>query len=132
MTKIKSLTELTKMKEEMQQKMNIMQDASNPESLVQVKVGMATSGIASGAKEVYHFFKDSLAKRNIEANVVAVGDMGYCYAEPTVEVTLPGKEPIVYGPVDLMKADEIIEQYIKSSNEVDGVIPVNYKTIHEI
>lgn len=132
MAKIKSLTELTKIKEEMQLKKKNMEDASNPESLVQVKVGMATSGIASGAKEVYHFFKDSLAKRSIEADVVAVGDMGYCYAEPTVEVTIPGSEPIVYGPVDVMKADEIIEQYIKSGNEVDGVIPVNYKTINEI
>jgi NADP-reducing hydrogenase subunit HndB len=132
MAKIKSLTELTKIREDMQHKMQVMQDASDPESMVQVKVGMATSGIASGAKEVYHFFKESLVKRNIEAEVTAVGDMGYCYAEPTVEVTLPGKEPVVFGPVNIAKADEIIEQFVKAEQVVDGVIPVNYKTINEI
>lgn len=132
MTKIKSLTELIKIREELQEKLKNLHNASAPESMVQVKVGMGTSGIASGAKEVYQFFKDALSKRSIEAEVTAVGDMGYCYAEPTVEVTLPDQDPVVFGPVNVMKADEIIEQFIKLNEPVDGVIPVNYLTINEI
>jgi NADP-reducing hydrogenase subunit HndB len=57
--------------------------------------------------------------------------MGYSYAEPTIEVTLPGKEPIVFGWVDTRKADEIIEKYIRNEELVDGIIPQNYETIDD-
>lgn len=90
---------------------------------------MATSGIASGAREVMAFLIEELEKRNIEAVVTQVGDMGYCYAEPTIEVTLPGKEPVVFGNVDTKKADEIIEKYIKNGELIDGILPANYHTI---
>jgi len=55
--------------------------------------------------------------------------MGYCYAEPTIEVKLPGADPVVFGFVDLKRADQIIEKYIKTGELVDGIIPVNYQTI---
>ena len=132
MAKIKSLNDLRKMKDEMQSKIKLRENADNPESLVQVKVGMATSGIASGAKEVYHFFIEAFERRNIEGVVTQAGDMGYCYVEPTIEVTLPGHEPVVFGPVDEKKADEIIEKYIKNGELVDGIIPANYETIDDI
>ncbi|MFO7617083.1 MAG: (2Fe-2S) ferredoxin domain-containing protein, partial [Bacteroidales bacterium] len=60
-----------------------------------------------------------------------VGCMGYCYAEPTVEVTIPGAEPVVFGYVDTRRADEIIERYIKNGERVGDVIPVTYLTINE-
>ena len=59
----------------------------------------------------------------------AIVIVGYCYAEPTIEVKLPGAEPVVYGGVDREKADEIIEKYIKGGELVNGIIPVNYETI---
>jgi NADP-reducing hydrogenase subunit HndB len=90
---------------------------------------MATCGIASGAKGVMDFFIDELDKRNIDAVITQTGCMGYCYAEPTIEVKLPGKEPVVFGYVDIRKADEIIEKYIKGGELVNGIIPVNYETI---
>ena len=71
---------------------------------------------------------DELDKRNIGAVVTQTGCMGYCYAEPTIEVTLPGQEPVVYGYVDQSKADDIIEKYIKNGELVDGIIPQNYET----
>jgi NADP-reducing hydrogenase subunit HndB len=55
--------------------------------------------------------------------------MSYCYAEPTVEVTVPGKEPVIFGYVDLKKADEIIERYIRKGEPVEGIIPVNFESI---
>jgi NADP-reducing hydrogenase subunit HndB len=129
MAKIKSLDDLRRMKEELHSKINLRVKSDNPESLIRIKVAMATCGIASGAKGVMDFFIDELEKRNIEAVVTQTGCMGYCYAEPTIEVWLPGEDPVVYGFVDIRKADEIIEKYIKNGELVDGIIPVNYESI---
>jgi len=129
MTKIKSLADLRKIKDDLQSKMNLREMSANPTSHVQIKVAMATCGIASGAKDVMDFFINELDKRNIEAVVTQTGCMGYCYAEPTLEVTIPGKDPIVFGYVDLKRADQIIEKYIKNGELVDGIIPMNYETI---
>ncbi len=118
-----------RLKEEVQGRISLREKSDRPEQLVQVKVAMATCGIASGAKQTMEFLIDELEKRNIEAVVTQTGCMGYCYAEPTIEVTLPGQEPVVFGEVDVRKADEIIEKYIKTGEFVDGIIPQNYETI---
>lgn len=129
MAKVKSLDDLRKLKSDLQSKMQLREKSDHPENYVQIRVAMATCGIASGAKETMEFLVDELEKRNIDAVVTQTGCMGYCYAEPTIEVTLPGQEPIVFGDVDTRKADEIIEKYIKNGELVDGIIPVNYETI---
>lgn len=98
-------------------------------AIVQVKVALATCGIASGARNVMEFFQEQLERRNISAIVSQTGCMGYCYAEPTIEVKLPGQDSVVFGFVDLKRADKIIEKYIKTGEFVDGIIPVNYETI---
>ena len=131
MTKVKTLADLKKLKDDLQEKLKLREKGLDPETHVQVKVAMATCGIASGAKGVMDFFMDELDKRNIEAVVTQTGCMGYCYAEPTVEVTLPGKEPVVFGYVDIRKADDIIEKYIKNGELLEGIIPVNYETIEK-
>lgn len=131
MVKIKSLADLQKLKADLQTKVELREKGDSAENLVQVKVAMATCGIASGAKQVMEFFMDELEKRSIEAVVTQTGCMGYCYAEPTVEIKLPDQDPVVFGYVDTKKADEIIEKYIKSGELVDGIIPVNYETIDE-
>ncbi len=129
MTKVKTLADLKKMRDEMQRGFLVRERADDPESRVQVKVAMATCGIASGAKQIMEFFAEQLERRNIDGIVVQTGCMGYCYAEPTVEVSIPGKDPVVFGFVNEQKADEIIEKYIKTGELVDGIIPVNYETI---
>lgn len=129
MAKVKSLADLKRMKEELQSKMDLREKSNDPESLVQIKVAMATCGIASGAKEVMEYLIEETAKRGIQTVVTQTGCMGYCYAEPTIEVQIPGKEPIVFGDVDIKKADQIVERYIKHGELVDGIIPVNYKTL---
>lgn len=129
MTKVKSLADLKKMKEQLQSKIDLREKGEDPESRVQIKVAMATCGIASGAKTVMEFFIEELEKRSIDAVVTQTGCMGYCYAEPTIEVQLPNQEPVVFGYVDNQKADEIIEKYIKNGELVDGIIPMNYNTI---
>ena len=129
MEKLKSLADLKKIREDARVKLDLRVKGDNPEGLVQVKVAMATCGIASGAKPIMDFFVDELDKRGIGAIVTQTGCMGYCYAEPTVEVQLPGQEPVVFGYVDRKKADEIIEKYIKNGELVEGIIPVNYEKI---
>ncbi len=129
MTKIKSLADLKKMKSDLQSKITLREKSENPEGRILVRVGMGTSGIASGAKQVMEFLMEELDKRNVDAIVTQTGDMGYSYAEPTVEVTIPEKEPVVFGDVDQKKADDIIEKYIKNGELLDGIIPQNYETI---
>jgi len=122
MKTIKSPAELKKIKTDFIQKM------SGKEKL-RIKVHMGTSGLASGAKEIYDFMKVELEKRNIDATIISTGDMGYSFAEPTMEVKLPGETPVVFGNIDKLKADEIIEKYIKNRELVEGVLPVNFRTI---
>ena len=129
MTKITSLADLKKRRDEFKTGFKIREKAADPENYVQVKVAMATCGIASGAKVIMDFFIEQLDRRNIDGVVTQTGCMGYCYAEPTIEVKLPGQDPVVFGEVTLKKADEIIEKYIKTGELVDGIIPVNYETI---
>ncbi|MBS2100168.1 (2Fe-2S) ferredoxin domain-containing protein [Carboxylicivirga linearis] len=131
MTKVKSLADLRKMKEEMANKVQLREKGDHPDQLVQVKVSMATCGIASGAKEVMNHLIDQLDQQAIEAVVTQTGCMGYCYAEPTIEVTLPNSSPVVFGYVDTKKASEIISRYIIRGELVDGIIPVNYETVNE-
>lgn len=129
MNQIKNLDDLRKFKMSLQSKIALREQGINPDSHVQIKVAMATCGIASGAKEVMDFMVSALNKRNIDAIVTQTGCMGYCYAEPTIEVLLPGKEPVVFGYVNVKKCDEIIEKYIRRGELVDGIIPQNYQTI---
>ncbi|QUI24957.1 (2Fe-2S) ferredoxin domain-containing protein [Vallitalea pronyensis] len=130
MAKIKSFDELKKIKEHVQSKVDLREKGENVDELIQVKVAMATCGIASGAREVMNFIIDECAKEGIENVVVTqTGCMGYCYAEPTIEVTMPNSEPVVYGDVTLEKAKEVVDKHIKNGELLDGIIPVTHKTI---
>ena len=112
MDKIKNLADLRKMKEGMQARMSMRENSDSSDAIIQIKVGMATSGIASGAKETMSYLITELDKRQIKALVMQVGDMGYSYAEPTVEV-----------------AQEIIEKYIIGGELIEGILPANYRSI---
>lgn len=129
MGKVKSLSDLRKLREELKGKTALRDRSENPEEIVQVKVAMATCCIASGSRETMNYIADELGKRNIESIVTQTGCMGYCYAEPTVEVKLPGKEPIVFGYVDEKRADMIIEKYIRGGELIEGIIPMNYQSV---
>jgi NADP-reducing hydrogenase subunit HndB len=130
MNRINNLTDLVMLKEKLQMK-SVGKKNAITDHPVRIKVAMATCSIASGSKETMKYIVDELNKRNIDAIITQTGCMGYCYAEPTVEVTLPGKEPMVFGYVDARRADEIIEKYVKNSILVEGIIPVNYQKIDQ-
>jgi NADP-reducing hydrogenase subunit HndB len=129
MEKIKTLADLKKRKEAFQSEINLREKGDNIASMTQIKVAMATCGIASGAKEVMDVLIDECEKLSLQAVVTQTGCMGYCYAEPTVEIKKPGMEPIVFGYVTPQKAVDLIRKYVIDNEIVDGVIPVNYETI---
>lgn len=129
MNKIKSLADLKKKRDELKSSLNIRESGENAESLVQIKVAMATCGIAAGAKQVMDTLIQECNAKNIPAVITQTGCMGYCYAEPTIEVTKPGNDPIVFGHVTTAKAEEILNKYVLNNEIVEGVIPVNYETI---
>ena len=131
MNKITSFEELQTLREQVQSKIRLRESSDSSEKLIQIKVGMATCGIASGARETMNFLMEETEHQAIDAIVTQTGCMGFCYAEPTMEVTLPGKEPVVFGHVDKAKAREILDRYIIQGELVDGIIPLNFKTIHE-
>lgn len=131
MNKIKSLEDLRKMKQNLEHEMNIREKSNMPESLVQIRVAMATCGIASGARTVMNALVEKIEKDKIPAVVTQGGCMGYCYAEPTIEVKVPGKDPVVFGYVDSQKAVEILEKYVVNGELLEGIIPTNYQSINE-
>jgi NADP-reducing hydrogenase subunit HndB len=119
---INSPAELKRVKSAFLERMNLKENT-------RIRVHMGTSGLASGAKEIFDFFTIELEKRGIDAEVIKAGDLGYCFAEPTIEVKRHGENPIVFGNVDQMRADEIIEKFIKNGEYVDGILPANYRSI---
>jgi NADP-reducing hydrogenase subunit HndB len=131
MNKITSLADLKRIREQVHSKIRMRENSDAADTLVQIKVGMATCGIASGAKETMTYFIEETEHQAIDAVVTQTGCMGYCYAEPTVEVTIPGKEAVVFGFVTKAKAREIIDRYIIKGEMIDGMIPVTYRTIDE-
>ncbi|HNZ68593.1 MAG: (2Fe-2S) ferredoxin domain-containing protein [Prolixibacteraceae bacterium] len=131
MSKITSVADLKKKKEQVQLNLGLRENSDAADTHVQIRVGMATCGIASGARETMNFLVEETRHQAIDAVITQTGCMGFCYAEPTVEITLPGKEPVVFGHVDKTKAREIIDRFIIKGELADGIIPVNFKTIDE-
>ncbi|MDR2361673.1 MAG: (2Fe-2S) ferredoxin domain-containing protein [Prevotellaceae bacterium] len=129
MDKIKSLNDLRKMKQQLEQQLQLREKSNDPDALVQIKVAMATCGIAAGARTVMNTLLERAAAEKLPVIITQTGCMGYCHSEPTVEVRKPGEEPIVFGHVDAKKAIAIIEKYIKRGELLDGIIPQNYESI---
>ena len=129
MNKVKTLDDLRKMRDSLRTTLDIREKSNNPDQMVQIKVSMATCGIAAGAKEIMNYFIEALDREKIDALVTQTGCMGFCYAEPTIEVTVPGKEPVGFGHVKKEKVDEIIKVYIKTGALIDDIIPITYNTV---
>jgi len=132
MGKIKSLDELRQLREQYKSKVDIREKGDQIEKMIQVRVAMATCGIASGARDVMNTLVDEVTNRRLDNVVISqTGCMGYCYAEPTIEVTIPGKDPVVFGEVNKERAVEILEKYIINGELLDGIIPVTHKTVDD-
>ncbi|MFC1942335.1 NADH-quinone oxidoreductase subunit NuoF [Chloroflexota bacterium] len=79
-------------------------------------VGTATCGRASGSLTTIEAINSELAKHNIEANITQVGCIGICYAEPLVEIAKPNKPHVWYGNVSPQEVPQLVEGYIINDN----------------
>jgi NADP-reducing hydrogenase subunit HndB len=129
MQKIHTLDDLLKIRTQVLARWGTAETGDFSDTPVQIKVGMATCGIASGAREIMNFFKEETEHQAIDAVITQTGCLGFCYAEPTVEVIVPGKEPLVFGHVDKARARQIIDKYIIEGELVDGIIPIPFNSI---
>lgn len=119
--KLKSLDELRKLRDEAARNIKIRD--TDEENRIIIAVGMATCGIAAGARKTMSAIRDAVDNNNLDnVNIVATGCFGYCYAEPLVEVRVPGQEPIRYGNVDEARAREIVEKHVMLGELLDNAI----------
>ena len=121
---MKSLAELQAIKERTLKNMTARNDS---EENTRVVVGMATCGIAAGARPVLNAFTEEIARRNLSGVTVSqTGCIGMCQFEPIAEVMVPGKEKVTYVKLTEEKVAKIIADHI-----VNG-IPVAEYTVGEV
>ncbi|MEG2513213.1 MAG: (2Fe-2S) ferredoxin domain-containing protein [Acetivibrio sp.] len=107
---MKSLEELKAIRERMQGQVGLRSEDS---SQTRVVIGMATCGIASGARPVLTTLSDAVQSRHLENIVVTqTGCIGLCQYEPIVEVFEPGKEKVTYVKMTPEKALEVVDQHL--------------------
>lgn len=111
---MKSLAELQALRDKMKNNMGIRADDSGN---IRVVVGMATCGIAAGARPVLQAFTDEVAKRKLQNVTVAqTGCIGICQYEPVVEITEPGKEKVTYVKMTAEKAVQVVANHLVNGN----------------
>ena len=114
---MKSLEELKAIREQMQAKMNLR---TADDSNIRVVVGMATCGIAAGARPVLNAFVDEVNKRKLSnVTITQTGCLGVCRLEPLVEIYVPGKEKVTYVKMTADKAARIVAEHIVNQQVVD-------------
>ena len=114
---MKSLEELKAIREIMQGQIGMRSEHATDTRVV---VGMATCGIASGARPVLNTLVKEVEDRKLEHVIVTqTGCIGLCQYEPIVEVYEPGKEKVTYVKVNEEKAKEILEQHLVRGQVVD-------------
>ena len=92
-------------------------------SSARVLVGMATCGIASGARPVISACADEISKLALENVAVSqTGCIGLCYLEPIMEVFLPGEEKVTYVKMDGDKARRVVREHIANGQIVTEYI----------
>lgn len=113
---MKSLEELKALREQMQDKMNLRTDSQDT---IRVVVGMATCGIAAGARPVLNAFVDEVSKRGLKnVKVTQTGCIGVCRLEPVVEVYAPGQEKVTYVKMTSEKVPQIVAQHLVNKQVV--------------
>lgn len=118
---MKSFEELLAIKEKMKDKV-ALRNASDD---VRIVVGMATCGIAAGARPVLNAFVEAVAAADLsdKVTVTQTGCIGICQYEPVVEVYKKDTEKVTYVKMTEEKAREVVEKHIK------GGVPVVEYTI---
>ena len=114
---MKSLEELMAIKAKMADKVAVRQADGNE---IRIVVGMATCGIAAGARPVLNAFVEGVTAAGLAENVTVTqtGCIGICQYEPVVEIYQKDKEKVTYVKMTAEKAAEVIEKHIKGGKPV--------------
>ena len=116
---MKTLEELKAIREKMEGRIHMR---SEDEKQIRVVVGMATCGIASGARPVLTTLSDAVQELGLDnVMVTQTGCIGLCQYEPIVEVIQPGKEKVTYVKMNPEKAMEVVRLHL-----VDGQVVTKY------
>ena len=113
---MKSLAELAAIRERMKDKVVLREGSGD----IRVVVGMATCGIAAGARPVLNRFVEKVSEENLtdKVTVTQTGCIGICQFEPVVEVYEAGKEKVTYVKMTAEKADEVVERHLKGGKPI--------------
>ena len=113
----KSIEELNAIRERMQQNIQVRTDNADNTRVV---VGMATCGIAAGARPVLTAIVDEVNRRKLKnVTVTQTGCIGVCRFEPIVEIYEPGKEKVTYVNMDENKARQVVSEHLVNQRVVD-------------
>lgn len=113
---MKSIAELQALRDKARRNMTVRGDN---QQAIRIVVGMATCGIAAGARPVLQAFTQEIAKRHLDNVIVTqTGCIGMCQFEPIVEITMPGKEKVTYGKVTPEKVANIVANHVVNGNPV--------------
>ncbi len=114
---MKSIEELLAIKEKAQAQI-AARDADGNDG-IRVVVGMATCGIAAGARPVLKALTEELEKRNVRnVSVTQTGCIGMCQYEPIIEVYAPGKEKVTYVQMTAEKAVKVVANHLVNGEVV--------------
>ena len=115
---MKSLAEMKAIREKMQSQVSMRAEDHNHTRVV---VGMATCGIASGARPVLPRLSTLVQEKNLtdKISVTQTGCIGLCQYEPIVEVMEPGKSKITYIKMTPEKAEEVLERHLIGGHVVE-------------
>ena len=115
---MKTLAELQAIREKMQSQVNLR---AEDHSHTRVVVGMATCGIAAGARPVLNTLAQEVQSRGLtnKISVTQTGCIGLCQYEPIVEVMEPGKDKVTYVKMNADKAVEIVERHLIGGHVVE-------------
>ena len=124
---MKSLAELAAIRDRMKDKV-ILREGTND---LRVVVGMATCGIAAGARPVLNAFVEGVNANGLtdKVAITQTGCIGICQYEPVVEVYEDGKEKVTYVKLDAQKAAEIVEKHLKGGQVVEEYTIGAYKAL---
>ena len=113
---MKSLAELKAIRDKMRSSVDIRQEKSDA---VRVMVGMATCGIAAGARPVLAAFVEEVEKRGLHnVTITQTGCIGICQFEPVVEVLTPDGEKVTYVKMSPEKAVKVVNDHLVNGNVV--------------
>ncbi len=125
MSKLKSLEELERIRQAAKDKLDIRTAAESEDKII-IRIGMATCGIASGARATMQAIMDEIAKQNItNVSVTQTGCMGNCAKEPVVEVISKDIPSVINGHVDAERGREIVKEHIINGHLLQNAIISN-------